>query len=1078
MISKEIAAVLALYAYTDGVNPRNLPSLPYEGWKRVEDLRLPAGTNGFAYVVFQNQTSGELVISYRGTDGASGMMGWDGGNNIGLYTGFAASQAQQAAAVYAKVLQLYGSDPAGSNISFTEHSLGGGLAGIMSAWFDRPSIVFDPAPFQNTAESGFAVNQVISSLGSFVPQALRNYIPANDFASRESSVTAYYAVGEFLQTGRTEANTVYGGALNPVAFGNRDVGGFAMHSQALLTAGILSDQFRQATVQVQAALPLIMSGKLYSQETKGLADKNFLLDLIRSEQQTPNGSKLDHFASDLNKLATNLAGLNRQAQDAIIAQGIEWYYWQSANYAGQKFLSVNNGVLQYTTAQGDGLTGALNKASTYTNLWTNSLIPQGAVQTSGLTRFDTSGYQQWNVVATSAGEQATALDATKSQLFIGNNGADTFTGGNQNDALLGGQGDDTYKFSGSFGKDTIIDADGQGKLVLGEQTLGIFKGAGKRGQYYFDLGAGQYAGLFIADDNTSSTKKTAYITQGTDPNNVITIRNFDEAAASSSAGNGYLGIKLDTSQKLALIAGDGKTLGADTANYWSDIDFTPENLSGKESSIYERGGKIFTISLAVAASAGDTLTLNLSGELADGMKAILGDSVVDANGAIITLTEGQTFASFSLVSETEITADQLGSISANYQTDSALGNSGAGSGTVSPISSNTWGLTLSDAGESDNTLSGDYNVQTLPQPFSPVTRLNADGQTITVVDIGQQYYVRAGSPNLFADPNGELVNDNALYGSTQRDKIEGLTGSDLLGGFTGNDTIDGGEGADMIGGGAGADHILGGAGDDYISSSADVNTNHQAYNSTDIWSNYGLPAGKEAVSSQALWGVYKDGADADATTIWSGMGNTRTDTAATEGDVIDAGAGNDNVIGSWAGDRIKGGSGQDKLDGLAGDDIIEGNEDDDELNGDGTVRTGKLNSVDAANHGQDFLDGGQGNDQVIGDGASDQLFGGDGDDKIWGDSGVKSSDSFVALQYHGDDSLRRIKATIKSIAPCAGIPSSNCRNSLKNRVARKHYKLHAKSGSRPINTCAKCYGKRSSSNTSPAHTQARVGGAA
>ncbi len=39
-------------------------------------------------------------------------------------------------------------------------------------------------------------------------------------------------------------------------------------------------------------------------------------------------------------------------------------------------------------------------------------------------------------------------------------------------------------------------------------------------------------------------------------------------------------------------------------------------------------------------------------------------------------------------------------------------------------------------------------------------------------------------------------------------------------------------------------------------------------------------------------------------TIWSGIGSTRTDTAATEGDVIDAGAGNDRVIGSWAGDRI------------------------------------------------------------------------------------------------------------------------------------------------------------------------------
>lgn len=34
-----------------------------------------------------------------------------------------------------------------ADISFTGHSLGGGLASLMSVWFDRPSIVFAPAPF-------------------------------------------------------------------------------------------------------------------------------------------------------------------------------------------------------------------------------------------------------------------------------------------------------------------------------------------------------------------------------------------------------------------------------------------------------------------------------------------------------------------------------------------------------------------------------------------------------------------------------------------------------------------------------------------------------------------------------------------------------------------------------------------------------------------------------------------------------------------------------------------------------------------------------------------------------------------
>ena len=39
------------------------------------------------------------------------------------------------------------------------------------------------------------------------------------------------------------------------------------------------------------------------------------------------------------------------------------------------------------------------------------------------------------------------------------------------------------------------------------------------------------------------------------------------------------------------------------------------------------------------------------------LKAILGDASVNANGAVITLREGQTRASFALVNDSEISAD-------------------------------------------------------------------------------------------------------------------------------------------------------------------------------------------------------------------------------------------------------------------------------------------------------------------------------------------------------------------------------------------------------------------------------------
>lgn len=568
-------------------------------------------------------------------------------------------------------------------------------------------------------------------------------------------------------------------------------------------------------------------------------------------------------------------------------------------------------------------------------------------------------------------------------------------------------------------------------------------GAGARGQYAFKLASGEYAGLFVQDDKTSSTGYTAYIVKGTDQNNVITIKNFDEAAATNTSGNGYLGIKLGA-QKVALIQGDGKSLGATASNFWGDINCTATALVGKESTVAEGAGKLFTISLAVAAGPGAKIILNVAGALAGSLKAILGDTTVDANGAEITLTEGQTFVSFALTSDSAITADQLGYISAQYQTDSNDPNNPAGQ---SPISSNSWGLTLRDAGESDDNLRGDYKVKvdttdTSGTGYTRIIRTHADGQVITIWREGEQRYFLDAENNLIADAAGELVTDNVISGNEGKDKIEGLTGSDLLSGGAGNDHIDGGEGADMIGGGSGSDTILGGDGDDYISSSAGIATDHQNITSTDTWNTYGLPAGKQLITAQARWGVYKDGEGDDAVTIWSGIGPTRTDTEATEGDVIDAGAGNDNVIGSWAGDRIKGGTGGDDIEGLAGSDIIEGNEGDDKLNGDGITKEGYLSSVSAANHGADFIDGGEG--------GNDYAEGNKGDDTI----------------YSG--------ATPIFVANYAENMPGNYSKRFINARTQRSSRFIAKSATNRYKNCVVCYRKRSKTNSHVVQTSTQV----
>ena len=454
MITQQTYALLALNVYA--ASPVNRLTAP-PPWTEI--LPQSVGTDGFAYAVYKNPDTNEVVISFRGTD-----------NDLGDWTtnlGISLSQEKQAAAVYARVLRDYGTDAQGNdlnNITFTGHSLGGGLAATMAVWFNRPAVVFDPAPSQSSATNQMNLYDVVMSLGAVVPQSIRDYWAdiTTQFAAREPNVISYYAPGSIVFAGNTADNTITGaGQSNPVQFGIANMGSIGgmvdMHSQALLTAGLLSDRFRAATVTVQSALPLVMDIQLYALPPGG-SDRNFLIDLIRSEQGT--GHKLTHFAADLNKLGTNIAGLNKSAQDAIIAQGIEWYYWQGTDYAGQEFFTQTGELLQYTTAKGAGLQGAQNKASEYVRNWLNSVY----TASTGDTRFAPMGtaFDQWNVAAGSAGVTATALDATKSQIYIGGAGSDTFTGGDLSDVVLAGDGSDTL--NGGAGYDLLYGGAGDDTL--------------------------------------------------------------------------------------------------------------------------------------------------------------------------------------------------------------------------------------------------------------------------------------------------------------------------------------------------------------------------------------------------------------------------------------------------------------------------------------------------------------------------------------------------------------------------------------------------------------------------------------
>lgn len=705
----------------------------------------------------------------------------------------------------------------------------------------------------------------------------------------------------------------------------------------------------------------ITSREGYFTNLKALTDSDFFKSLAGKVTITPTGSNLGSNA----KARTNFA-------DLVALQGLSPFVlsakddagkaaldslWQSAKWstqyekwladkasinAGGKATNFTNEYLtdraamldalnirnQQNVATGNSIEGY--PSVVYEDKKNNLSLPtlRRGTSVDNNTPKIVFGVDDASGVETIAGGEGSGTDR-----LYGMAGDDILNGKGGNDYLEGGNGTDTYVFTNQFGKDTISDSDGNGKLTFGGVKLDGGKFEGVAGAWVQKIN-GDTILYKVIDSSQSSTGKQLVIGKQGDNTNSITVNNFDftKAADTTPGSTGYLGIKLDSTRKVALTEGNSGT------NYWSDPAATLASLIGKASTFVEGTARVFTIALNMGAKLNDKITLAMGGA-GDKFNAVLGDTTVPANGAVITLTEGQTDVRISLVQTEALSADITATLSATYKS--------ADPADTQTIASNTWGITVTDAGEATNTITGDALANSL---------------------------------------NGAETNDT-IRGLGGDDILRGFGGNDLIEGGDGNDQIEGGAGADTLKGGLGGDSVYGGDGDDVIDGGDDRDFLRGDGRNGQLPNDSAATHGKDLINGGA-GDDQLDGYGGDDTLL----GGTGADTLS--GDMIST-----QLSGEYHGnDFLDGGEGNDALWGGGKNDTLFGGAGDDQMMGD----YGQENLSGEFN-GNDYLNGEDGNDAMKGGGKDDILYGGVGNDTLWGDDW--DNEVGVAGQFHGSDLL-------------------------------------------------------------------------
>lgn len=268
--------------------------------------------------------------------------------------------------------------------------------------------------------------------------------------------------------------------------------------------------------------------------------------------------------------------------------------------------------------------------------------------------------------------------------------------------------------------------------------------------------------------------------------------------------------------------------------------------------------------------------------------------------------------------------------------------------------------------------------------------------THSVFDI-ERFALGSGNDTVFGGSGADSVDGGAgndsLSGGALNDTLQGGEGDDTLNGGTGNDLLSGGAGNDVfvIGSADGADTIIGGDGIDTLNLATATSNSTLTFSgpSSGTLSNasgtatfsqiegFVLGSGNDTVNATALATAITIDAGAGNDSLLGGAGN----------DLLIGGTGNDFIFGGAGDDTILGGAGNDSLVGGAGIDLLDYSDSTAAVSVDlGTSLTGGAAAGDTIAGFENLL-GGSFNDTLTGDAADNILWGGAGRDTLTGGAG-------------------------------------------------------------------------------------------